>query len=81
MKHNGKCEECGKSLRTSVEQFIGPAKSQPIAPGQTMPGGTMTCIKMFKGPDWCRDFRVGLWVIIDGRKVCTACAEQQVVEA
>jgi len=41
----------------------------------------MTCIKMFKGPDWCRDFRVGLWVIIDGRKVCTACAEKQVVEA
>jgi len=74
-KHNGKCEQCGKSLRVSVEQFIGPAKSKPIAPGETMPGGTMTCIKQLSGTSWCADFRVGNWAIVEGRKICTTCAE------
>jgi hypothetical protein len=74
-KNNGKCSECNKSLRISVEQFIGPAKSKPIAPGTTMPGGTTTCIKQLSGTSWCADFRVGNWAIIDGRKICTTCAE------
>jgi len=77
-KNNGKCSECGKSLRVSVEPFIGPAKSKPIAPGTTMPGGTTTCIKQLSGTDWCADFRIGQWVVHNGRKFCSACAEKRI---
>ncbi len=77
-KNSGKCSECSKSLRTAIEQFIGPAKSKPIGPGTTMPGGTTTCIKQLSGTSWCADFRIGLWVVRNGRKVCSACAEKRI---
>lgn len=77
MKRCGKCTACGRTLRTAIEPFKGDStRCAPPKPGERM-DGNMTCIKMLSGPDWCRDFRVGHWIVQDGRKVCTTCANEQ----